>query len=110
MLRSVDQLDFTSETETLKALASEVRLTILAWLKEPQTYFVSQREGDLSQDGGVCVSLIAYRAGMSQPTVSRHLEILRRAGLIHTRRVANWNFHYRDEDGIARVHRLLVDL
>lgn len=110
MLRTDDQLDFTGETEILKALASEVRLTILAWLREPHSYFVSQRAGDLSEDGGVCVSLIAHRAGMAQPTVSRHLEILRRVGLIHTRREANWNFHYRDEDGIARARRLLDTL
>ena len=110
MLRSTDQRDFTSETETLKALASEIRLSILEWLREPQAVFVSQREGDLSDDGGVCVSLIAHRAGMSQPTISRHLEILRRAGLIHTRRVANWNFHYRDDDGIARARHILSDL
>lgn len=109
MLRYSDQVNLDQEAEALKALASAVRLTILAWLKTPQD-FVSRRAGDLSDDGGVCVSLIAERAQMSQPTVSRHLEVLRRAGLIYTRRDANWNFHYRDEDGIARVRDMLKDL
>lgn len=110
MLRYSNQVDLAAKAEALKALASEVRLTILAWLKDPHAHFVSRRDGDLAEDGGVCVSLIAERAGMSQPTVSRHLEVLRRAGLIHTKRLANWNFHYRDEDGITRVRRMLDDI
>lgn len=110
MLRSAEQVDLEEHTEAFKALASDARLTILRWLGDPHAYFVSRRDGDLAEDGGVCVSLIAERAGMSQPTVSRHLELLRRAGLVHTKRVANWNFHYRDEAGIERVRHLLDEL
>ena|ERR1700712_244347 len=110
MLHSSDPIDLEAEAETLSALASSTRLQILAWLKAPRAHFVSRRPGDLHEDGGVCVSLIAERAGMSQPTISRHLELLRRAGLIRTQRVANWNFHYRDDDGIARVQRMLGEL
>lgn len=92
-----------------QALSSQTRLNILDWLKDPES-FTSRREGDLSDDGGVCVSLIARRAGVSQPTISRHLEILRRAGLIYTDRVAQHNFHYRDEAAIQAAHDLIKTL
>lgn len=92
-----------------QALSSRTRVDILGWLKDPET-FASRREGDLSEAGGVCVSLIAERAGASQPTISRHLEILRRVGLVYTERVAQRNFHYRDEQAIQAAQALLKDL
>lgn len=89
------------------AFAAETRLNILARLKDPQANFTSQRAGDLNP-AGVCVSLIAHKAGISQPTASRHLEVLRRAGLIQTRRIAQWNFHHRDEAGLEKARELLA--
>lgn len=91
--------------EVAGALASPVRAKILAWLKEPRASFTSEREGDLGPEG-VCVSLIARKAGISQPTASRHLEILRRTGLVRTTRIGQWNFHQRDEDAIRRAREL----
>lgn len=92
-----------------KALASPTRLLILGWLKDPAGNFVSRRTGDLS-DRGVCASLIAEKVGASQPTVSRHLDVLRRAELVQTERVAGWAFHRRNEDKIARALQLLADI
>lgn len=85
-----------SLAEIAGALSSPIRIHILESLKEPES-FTPRHEGDLSHDGGVCVTLIAERVGVSQPTISRHLEILRRAGLLYTKRVGQRNFHYRDE-------------
>jgi ArsR family transcriptional regulator len=95
--------------EVAKALASPTRVHILDWLKEPAANFVSRREGDLSRSG-VCASLIAEKVGASQPTVSRHLDVLRRAGLIETERVAGWSYHRRNEAGLARARQLLADV
>lgn len=92
--------------DVAKALASPSRQAILHWLKDPAGSFVSRREGDLTQHGA-CASLIADKIGVSQPTASRHLDILRRAELIETTRVAGWTFHRRDEHGIARALQLL---
>ena len=64
-------------------------------------------DGDLSEDG-VCVRLIAAKAGVSQPTVSRHLSVLKRAGLVETKRVAQRNYYRRDETGIEAAKRLLM--
>lgn len=98
-----------SLAELARALSSPTRLHVLQSLKDPES-FTSRREGDLSEDGGVCVSLIAEWIGVSQPTTSRHLEILRRAGLVYTKRVAQRNFHYRDEQAIQATRDLFKNL
>jgi ArsR family transcriptional regulator len=95
--------------EVAKALASPTRVNILGWLKDPTGAFVSRREGDMSPCG-VCASLIAHKVGASQPTVSRHLDVLRRAGLLETERVAGWSYHRRNEDGLAHAQQLLADV
>ena len=56
-----------------RALASDRRLLILEWLKRPRAHFRPQVDGDLVKDG-VCGVLIAEKLGVSQPTVSEHLE------------------------------------
>lgn len=95
--------------EVAKALASPTRVHILHWLKDPAGNFVSRRKGDLSSSG-VCASLIAEKVGASQPTVSRHLDILRRAGLIETERIAGWSYHRRNKDGLVHAQQLLAEV
>lgn len=83
--------------EILKALAHPVRVKILAWLKEPERHF-SMQEHPL--DLGVCAGQFE-RCGLSQSTVSSHLAVLQRAGLVATRRLGQWNFYRRNEETIA---------
>lgn len=65
--------------ETLfKALADGTRLRILALL----------------QAGEICVCDIHGSLGLPQPTVSRHLAYLRKAGLVQGRKEGLW-VHYR---------------
>src|SRR6185369_5248635 len=92
--------------EMAKALASEKRLQILAWLKDPVAHFPPQVDGDLVKDG-VCGVLIASKLGVSQPTVSEHLKVLTRAGLVRAKRIKQWTFYKRDEKRIAEVKRAL---
>lgn len=92
-----------------KALAAPMRIRILEWLKDPEGNFTSRREGDLSP-AGVCASLIAEKVGASQPTVSRHLDVLRRSELIETTRTAGWSFHRRNPTGLARARQLLTQI
>lgn len=65
----------------LKALADRTRLRILGLLS----------------DGEVCVCHIHESLGVPQPTVSRHLAYLRRAGLVAARKDGLW-VHYRLAD------------
>jgi ArsR family transcriptional regulator len=73
--------------DTYKALADRTRLRILALLV----------------DGEVCVCHIHDTLGLPQPTASRHLAYLRRAGLVEARREGTW-MHYRlaDVDPVVR--------
>jgi ArsR family transcriptional regulator len=47
----------------------------------------------LLQDGEWCVGDLVAVLQSPQPTVSRHLSYLRRAGLVKTRQQQSWNFY-----------------
>ncbi|HRS36658.1 MAG TPA: metalloregulator ArsR/SmtB family transcription factor [Thermoanaerobaculia bacterium] len=70
--------------ERLKALADPTRLRILHFL----------------EDGERCVSEVVDRVGGSQANVSKHLAILRRAGLVDCRR-RGLNVLYRVTDATS---------
>jgi ArsR family transcriptional regulator len=72
-LKHLDQL-----TTVYAALSDPTRLRILALLGDDE----------------VCVCHIHDSLGVPQPTASRHLAYLRRAGLVETRRAGIW-MHYR---------------
>lgn len=88
--------------DVVKALASEKRLRILGWLKDPRSHFPPQVDGDLVRDG-VCGLFIAEKLGVSQPTASEHLRILVQAGLIRAKRIRQWTFYKRDEKRIREA-------
>lgn len=93
----------------LKALGNERRLLILRWLKDPRAHFPPQVDGDLVEDG-VCGALIAAKLGLSAPTVSEHLQVLLRAGLIRAKRTRQWTFYRRDEQRLQEVRAALERL
>ena len=93
--------------DVMRALASERRLLILEWLKEPKAHFPTQVDGDLIKDG-VCGVLIAEKLGVSQPTVSEHLKILSQAGLLQGKRIKQWTFYKRDESRIKELKRAIM--
>jgi DNA-binding transcriptional ArsR family regulator len=86
----------------LRALANRNRLQILQWLRAPRVHFPPQIYGDLVKDG-VCGVLIAQKLKVSHPTVSEHLKILSRAGLIRGKRIKQWTFYRRDERSIRNL-------
>lgn len=99
---------FEDDIESVfRALASDRRLLILEWLKRPRAHFRPQADGDLVKDG-VCGVLIAEKLGVSQPTVSEHMRVLSRAGLVSAKRVKQWTFYKRDEERIARLKATML--
>jgi len=76
MTRRADA-QFERMNTALRALADPTRLRILALLK----------------GGEVCVCHIHEALAIPQPTASRHLASLRRAGLVDTRKAGLW-VHY----------------
>ena len=90
--------------DIIKALAHPVRREILDWLKDPATQFPDQHH---STEHGVCAGQIDQRCGLSQSTVSAHLAILQRAGLISSQKIGQWHFFKRNE---ATVQAFLEQL
>ena len=93
----------------LSALASVKRLQVLDWLKEPKKHFSPQIFGDLEKDG-VCSHIIAEKLGISQPTASRHLNMLVDAGLLLPKRIKQWTFYSRDEEQISAAQKLFQEM
>ncbi len=90
----------------LKALASERRLQILEWLKDPVAHFPPQEHGDPIEHGA-CNLFIVDKLGVSQPTATRHLKVLVDAGLVIATRRKGWTYYRRDEAAIAAA---IVDI
>jgi ArsR family transcriptional regulator len=83
----------------LKALASDTRLAVLAWLKDPAAHFSPQVDGDLVRDG-VCADFIREKLGVAAATASRHLTLLVEGGLLIPTRKKGWTFYRRNEPAI----------
>jgi len=93
--RSLDNL------RALKALASDTRLTVLQWLKNPVANFPPQVDGDLIKDG-VCADFIRQKLGIAAATASRHLTLLTEAGLLIATREKGWTFYRRNDPAIRK--------
>jgi ArsR family transcriptional regulator len=79
-------------TDLLKACADQTRLRLLNLL---------------TQEGEICVCYLVDVLGVSQPTVSRHLAYLKRAGLVADRKDGLW-VHYRLSASLNQhAHRIL---
>lgn len=84
----------------LKALADCNRRRILELLKA---------RGDSScpeardRQSGLCVSDLEKHLGLTQPTITHHLQVLRQAGLIRTRKIGRWVCCSRREDALDRL-------
>jgi len=84
---AIDELE-----DVFKALADKTRLRILALLGKNE----------------VCVCHIHDSLGVPQPTVSRHLAYLRRAGLVDVRRDGVW-MHYQVSRSLDPIVQAVFD-
>lgn len=75
-----------------RALADETRLAILKQLRER---------------GEVCVCDFVACCELAQPTVSHHLKVLRRAGLVHAEKRGLWVYYTLNASVVDGLHRLL---
>ncbi|WP_240116318.1 ArsR/SmtB family transcription factor [Erwinia endophytica] len=95
--------------EALHALSNQYRFRILIWLTDPKANFPPQRDGDLVDDG-VCVGFITKKIGLSQPTVTFHMQTLAKAGLVVPKRIKNWVYYKLDTPSIDRCLNELGDV
>ena len=83
-----------------KALSDSTRLKILEILKKPGKSACDLIERN---EKGLCACDIQEEIGLSQGVVSHHMDILRRAGLVHAEKRGRWMFYWRDEAAIAAL-------
>ncbi|WP_307935082.1 ArsR/SmtB family transcription factor [Salinispora arenicola] len=87
--------------DVLKTLASEPRLHILQWMKQPSRHFTQQDGIDMVATG-VCVKQVADKLGMTQSTASQYLAMLLQADLLIAERIGKYTYYRRNEAAIAR--------
>ncbi len=92
--------------DVFKALSNETRLHILEWLKEPEKNFPTQGtslNSPVDLKGGVCVTSIQEKAGISQSTISNYLDSLQKCGLLLSERHEKWTYYRRNEEEIQKL-------
>jgi DNA-binding transcriptional ArsR family regulator len=84
----------------LHAVADPTRRRILQALKE-------RGACSIGKDVGLCASDIEPRVHLSQPTISHHMSILKKAGLVEAKKLGQWMWYRRDETALRDFARQL---
>lgn len=79
----------------LQAIADPTRRRILMVLKDPKS--------SESKPGCLCGGDIEARIHLSQPTISHHMAILTKAGLVEATKDGQWRWYRRNEKAIRQV-------
>ncbi|WP_343033091.1 metalloregulator ArsR/SmtB family transcription factor, partial [Arthrobacter zhaoguopingii] len=83
-----------SLVDVLKLLGNPTRFQIMEWLRTPEESFAEYEPIADREEYGVCVTHLAAKTGLSQPTISVYMNSLERAGLVESTRIGKWT-HYR---------------
>ena len=94
LVEDVDDVGVRELTRLFRALADETRVRIVALLSH----------------GELCVCHLIKALELSQPNISRHLGILRMAGLVDARRDGTWVYYKLAEQSHAAVQTTLAAL
>jgi len=84
----------------LHAIADPARRRILQALKE-------RGACSIDKDEGLCASDIELRVHLSQPTISHHMSILKKAGLVEAKKLGQWMWYRRNETALREFARAL---
>jgi ArsR family transcriptional regulator len=85
----------------LRVIADPTRRRILANLK-------NSSKGD-GKSAGLCASDIEARIGLSQPTISHHMGVLEKAGLVQSKKDQQWRRYQRNERAIKEFAKVLKE-
>src|SRR5258705_2163729 len=80
----------------LHAIADPTRRKILQALK-------AKGACSLGKETGLCACDIEERVKVSQPTISHHMGILQKAGLVETQKQGQWRWYSRDGKAVPAV-------
>lgn len=93
-------MDFDTSAELFKAIADPNRLKVLRLLASPPA-------NDCAQPGSVCACDLEGQLGLSQPTVSHHMRLLVRAGLVTATKRGKWVDYTLNAEGFEKARELL---
>ena len=65
---------------------------------------------ELLTEGEKCGCVLLEELGISQPTLSYHMKILRQSGIVKERPVGPWKYYSIDAEGCAYAQKLLQAL
>jgi DNA-binding transcriptional ArsR family regulator len=94
-----------SLNQTLHAIADPTRRRILQALKQPVTG--SPSAISVAKNRGLCAGDIEERIRLSQPTISHHMAILTKAGLVEAAKQGQWRWYRRNEKALRRLVKSL---
>ena len=94
----------TSLDLTLHAIADPTRRRILQALKQRGP--VSSSTPAVGKNG-LCAGDIEERVCLSQPTISHHMAILTKAGLVDADKQGQWRWYRRNEKALRRLVKSL---
>lgn len=86
----------------LHAIADPARRRILQALKE-------KGKTSTGKDAGLCAGDVEERVKLSQPTVSHHMRILVKAGLVEVKKQGTWRWYRRNQKLISEMTRGLKE-
>jgi len=90
----------TSLNSALHAIADPTRRRILGALKQ-------RGSGSTGKNHGLCAGDIEERVRLSQPTISHHMAILTKAGLVEAVKQGQWRWYRRDEKALRGLMKNL---
>lgn len=84
----------------LRALADPSRLRILELLKQKGCCSCEEVN---ARAAGLCVCDLEEALGLTQPTITHHLKVLREVGLVECRRLGPWLYCRRNEAALQEL-------
>ncbi len=80
----------------LKAVADPTRLKVLRLLKQ-------KGRCSIGKPVGMCACDVEEHVKLSQPTISHHMAILKKAGLVHAEKNGLWMWYRRNEKSLKEL-------
>jgi ArsR family transcriptional regulator len=84
----------------LRAIADPARRRILALLKRSGCCSLGKRTG-------LCACDIEQQMELTQPTISHHMAVLRKAGLVKSSKIGLWQWYRREKNALRALTRAL---
>ncbi|MFZ0863378.1 MAG: metalloregulator ArsR/SmtB family transcription factor [Candidatus Sulfotelmatobacter sp.] len=91
----------------LHAIADPTRRRILQALKEGEAEAKATGRKAAAMEPCLCAGDIEERVRLSQPTISHHMAILTKAGLVEATKKGQWRWYRRNEKAIRGMVKTL---